>query len=99
MTGNLKFRPAPGGVEFTVFAAPRSRNPGVTGIHADAIRVAVRSAPERGRANEELAEVLAAFLGVRKGAVEIVAGGGMRRKRVRVDGVSPAMLLQAVERL
>jgi len=95
----IHLRPAPGGVEFTVFAAPRSRKPGVTGVYADALRVAVRSAPEKGKANVELVEVLSGFLGVKPGAVEIVAGGGMRRKRVRVTGVSPAGLQQALERL
>lgn len=99
MTGVLPVRPCPGGAEFTVYAAPRSAKPGVRGIQADALKVAVRSAPEKGRANDELVEVLAAFLGLKRGAVEIVAGAGMRRKRVRVAGMSAAALLKAVEGL
>lgn len=99
MSGVLPVRPGPGGVEFTVYTAPRSAKPGVRGVQADALKVAVHSAPEKGRANEELVDVLAAFLGVKRGAVEIVAGAGMRRKRVRVAGMSGTALLKAVEGL
>ncbi len=96
MNGILPVRAVDGGVEFTVLAAPRSSQAGVKGVQADALKVAVHSAPEKGRANDEVAEVLAAFLGVKRGAVDIVAGAGMRRKRVRVTGLSAAAILTAV---
>jgi uncharacterized protein len=97
VTGVLPVRPGEGGVEFTVYTAPRSAKPGVRGIQADALKVAVHAAPEKGKANDEVVEVLSAFLGVKRGAVAIVAGAGMRRKRVRVTGMSAAALLKAVE--
>lgn len=96
MSGTLPVRAVDGGVEFTVLAAPRSSQAGVRGVQAEALKVAVHSAPEKGRANDEIVEVLAAFLGVKRGAVEIVAGAGMRRKRVRVAGLATSALLDAV---
>jgi len=95
----LPVRPVPGGVEFTVFAAPRSAKAGVRGIQAEALKIAVHSPPEKGRANDELVEVLADFLGVKRGTVAIVAGAGMRRKRVQVTGFSAVSMQRALEGL
>jgi uncharacterized protein YggU (UPF0235/DUF167 family) len=41
-----------------------------------------------GRANRELAELLAAAFGTRRSAVEILSGAGGRRKRVAVSGAT-----------
>jgi len=48
-----------------------------------------------GRANEALVEAVAESLGVKKGAVRIVAGASNRTKVLEVTGVAPS----AVERL
>ncbi len=48
----------------TVKAQPRSKTPGVEELGPDAFRVRVKAAPEKGRANAEVAERLAAHLGI-----------------------------------
>jgi len=48
------------------------------------LRLKVKAAPEKGKANAEFVEFVAATLGVSKKYVEITAGGGARLKRVKV---------------
>jgi uncharacterized protein YggU (UPF0235/DUF167 family) len=51
------------------------------------LKVKVRAAPERGRANQKVSEVLAAFLGVPRSGIKLVAGSSSQRKRFRVESV------------
>jgi hypothetical protein len=64
----------------------------VRGLHGDALKVAVRAAPEKGKANAEVEEVLAEFFGVAARQVAVIAGQTSRRKRVAVMGVQPAQV-------
>ena len=71
---------------------PRAKRAGLLGRHGEGIKVAVRSAPERGRANSEMIELLAEALELRAGDLELVSGAGSQDKRLRVRGLSPAEL-------
>jgi len=51
--------------------------------------VALNSAPEKGRANRELIELIAEVLGVPSASVSIIKGQGARQKVVRVETLSP----------
>jgi uncharacterized protein len=79
-----------GGVVLAVRVQPGATRPGVVGPHGDAVRVRVSAAPERGKANAALVDLLADELGVRRADVEVVAGHGSRTKRVRIAGVDAA---------
>lgn len=79
---------ADGGVLLPVRVVPGASVDAIRGIHGDALRVAVRAAPERGRANQAVLALLARALGVKKSTVRIVSGHTSRNKRVRVDGLS-----------
>jgi uncharacterized protein len=59
----------------------------VVGRHGDGWKVRVAAAPERGRANSALLELLAERLGVRAGALRLVAGHTARDKIVEVEGI------------
>lgn len=74
--------------------AAGSRRSEVVGRLGDAWKLRVRSAPERGRANAEVVELLASQLGVTPAAVRVVAGHGSRDKVLEVEGLSA----DAVER-
>ena len=52
------------------------------------VTVRVTAAPERGRANEAVVELLAKKLGVSKSSVTVVRGLTSRDKVVRIDGVT-----------
>ncbi|MHB1312890.1 MAG: DUF167 domain-containing protein [Gemmatimonadaceae bacterium] len=82
--------PRGSGVRFAIHVQPRSRRPGIDGLHGDALRVRVQAPPVEGAANEAVAAVLAEALGVPARAVHIAAGQSGRQKLVDVDGVDAA---------
>lgn len=48
------------------------------------LKIAITAAPEKGRANQELARFLSAELGIRKEQIEITAGLTDKVKRIRI---------------
>jgi uncharacterized protein YggU (UPF0235/DUF167 family) len=52
--------------------------------------VAVAAAPEKGKANEAVREVLAHFFGVKIGQVELISGQTQPRKTFLLKGVNDA---------
>ena len=83
-------QPTDGGVLIGVLASAGSSVSKVRGIHGGALKVAVRAAPEKGKANAEIEDVLASFFGVTKNQVQLIAGQTSRNKRVRVLGIDVA---------
>ncbi len=74
-----------GSMVLEVKAVPHARSSEVSELMADgALKIKVVAAPEKGKANEEICAVLAAYLSVPKRNVEVVLGHGSRHKRVRV---------------
>ena len=69
--------------------APGASAPGVVGRHGDAWKVRVAAAPERGRANDAVLELLADTLAVPRGSVTLVSGGSSRNKVVELSGLTP----------
>jgi len=68
---------------------PRATRAGIAGWRPDgALSVRVTAAPVDGRANAAVGTLLAAALGVRASAVEIVRGATGRDKYVRVAGLT-----------
>jgi hypothetical protein len=85
-----------GGVEFEVIVRPKARRNEVSGIHDNAVRVSVTVAPEKGKANEAILKLLSKNLGVPVSAIRIVGGEKSRRKRIRIEGITPASILELV---
>jgi uncharacterized protein (TIGR00251 family) len=65
---------------------PKASRDRVVGWVGDRLKVQVTAAPERGKANEAVAGVLAAALGVPRVRVRIVAGETSPLKTVEIDG-------------
>jgi uncharacterized protein (TIGR00251 family) len=63
------------------------------------IRCAVRSPPERGRANREVIGSLATALGVPVASVSILSGATQPRKRVRVKGITRDAVLRVLDQV
>jgi uncharacterized protein (TIGR00251 family) len=75
-------------VVLSVVVQPGATRTAVVGLHGDAVKVRVAAAPDRGRANAALVDLLASELDLRRANVAIVSGHGGRTKRVRLRGVS-----------
>ncbi|MDQ6975997.1 MAG: DUF167 domain-containing protein [Mariprofundaceae bacterium] len=80
------------GIYLRIHAQPSARKEGVRGIHGEAIKLAIRAAPEDGKANTAIATFLAKQLGVAKSDVTIVAGHQSRRKRFFINGQTDALI-------
>lgn len=72
-----------------VHVQPRAARAGIAGWRPDgALGVRVTAAPVDGRANAAVETLLAAALGVRSAAVQIVRGVTGRDKYIRVEGLA-----------
>ena len=79
-----------GGCAVRVRVHPRARRDRIAGVHGDALKLEVTTAPEGGAANRAVERLLAAALGVPARAVAVVVGATSRSKVVAVDGVAAA---------
>jgi uncharacterized protein YggU (UPF0235/DUF167 family) len=98
----IELEPHASGVILPVRAQPGARRDEIRGEQDGALKVAVTQAPERGKANEAIALVLARFLNVRRSQLELLSGGTAKRKRYLVHGARladiQAILAQRDER-
>ena len=79
----------PDGTILPVVAQPGARKNAVVGERAGALRVAVSAAPERGKANAAIQEVLSEALGLRASQVGLLSGETSRTKRFLLAVISP----------
>ncbi|MFH1833959.1 MAG: DUF167 domain-containing protein [bacterium] len=85
-------RPAARGLLVGVRVGPAASRTAVQGVYGDRLKVSVGAPPAGGRANRELTEVLAGWLGVRRDGVRVEAGYGSRDKVVAITGMDEAEL-------
>ncbi|HET7513356.1 MAG TPA: DUF167 domain-containing protein [Gaiella sp.] len=78
-----------GTLRLRVRVSAGARRSEVVGRHGDAWKLRVRSAPERGRANDEVLGLLARTLGLPARDVRLVSGHTSREKVVELDGLRP----------
>jgi hypothetical protein len=67
--------------------APGARRNELVGRHGDGWKVRVTAAPEGGRANEAVLDLLARSLGLPRRSFTIVSGQTARDKVVQMDGI------------
>ena len=77
-----------GNVLLKVRASPGASQEGVKGLHGEALKVAVAAPPEKGKANEAIARVLARHLSLRPSQVKVHSGETSRDKWFRLEGVT-----------
>lgn len=90
------------GIMLPIRVHARARRNGILGEREGMLRVAVTAAPEKGKANDAVVEVMSRALHVPKSAIAIVSGETSTRKRLLVAGVTAeqvrAQLARAAER-
>lgn len=62
------------------------------------LRVRIKSAPEKGKANEDLVAFLSEKLNIPRSWIQIVSGHTARLKRVKIEGLSLAEIEEKVYR-
>ncbi len=66
--------------------ASRSR---IAGWLGDALKIQVAAAPERGKANAAVIDVLSEALGIKPSQISVASGHTQPRKTLRIEGVEP----------
>jgi uncharacterized protein len=84
------------GCTLAVRVHPGARKNRVTGIHADAVKIALTAPPVDGKANEALIAFLADALRLPRARIVIVAGLTSRTKMIRITGKSAAEVAAAL---
>jgi len=87
------------GVYFSLKARPGARRTSIDGGHAGALKVSVTAAPEKGKANDAIVELLAEELNLSRSSITIVRGETSSQKTVRIAMMSEEKLRSELERL
>lgn len=89
----------PKGANLAVRAQPGARCNEVAGVRDGALLVRVTQAPEKGKANKAIAEVIAKSIGLRRSQVELLSGETSRQKRFLVRNLTVDELSAKLEPL
>lgn len=89
-------RAAKGGASIEAFVRPRAAKDALAGVHGTGLRVKVKAPPLDGRANRAVEELFAGLLGLPPSTVSVVNGELSRHKTIRVDGMSPEDVADAL---
>ncbi|MDD5011046.1 MAG: DUF167 domain-containing protein [Phycisphaerae bacterium] len=88
MSDTLNITEKDGRFLFSVKAAPGSNKTEITGIYNGMLKVRLCAAPEKGKANQSLVELLAKKLNVPKRDIAITAGLTSKVKQVSVKNIT-----------
>ncbi len=80
-----------------VRVSPNAGRNEITGWKDGALQVKVAAPPEKGKANQELVDLLSRALGVRRSAVSIVTGQTGRNKTVAIEGMSREAIITRIQ--
>lgn len=71
-----------------VKVSPKASRNAVTGWMGEVLKISVTAAPERGKANDAVEQLMADVLGLPRSAVTVVAGHSSKLKRVQIVGLT-----------
>ncbi len=93
----IKLEQDPRGIIVPVRAHAGARRNAILGERQGALRIAVSAAPEKGKANRSIAELLSDKIGVPKSAIEIIAGETSPQKRFLIVGATAEEIRRALK--
>jgi uncharacterized protein (TIGR00251 family) len=79
---------SPKGIVLSVKAHAGGKRNGITGEHSGALKISVTQAPEKGKANNAILEVLAEALRVRRGQIELMSGPTSSQKKFLIREIA-----------
>ena len=88
-----------GEVFLGVRAMPSAAKTALRGVYGDRLKVSLTAPPEDDRANRQLAEVLAGWLGLSRSRIRIETGHASRDKVVAFAGIEEAEVLRRLDTL
>jgi uncharacterized protein (TIGR00251 family) len=93
----IQLQPHSDGVLLPVRAQPGSRQSGIRGEQAGALKVCVTQVAEKGKANKALVKVLCDALELRNSQVELIAGETAAQKRFLIREITLEELARRIE--
>jgi len=87
-SGAITLTPSGAGLLLLVLAKPKSSRNALLGVHDGRLKAAVTAAPEKGKANAAVLNLLAKALGLKRSQLSLAAGDTDPRKAVLVAGVT-----------
>jgi len=88
----------PDGVILSVRVQPRASRKALAGQRSGALQVRLTAPALEDRANRQLLEFLSLSLKIPQGRLSLAAGKRSRNKKVAIEGLSRAALLERLER-
>lgn len=79
---------SPAGLLLLVQARPKASRNGLAGVHAGRLKIAVTAAPEKGKANAAVLDVLADALDLKRSQLSLAASETDPRKTILVTGLT-----------
>ena len=86
------------GVILPVSVHPGARRNEIRGEQNGQLKIGVTQAPEKGKANKAVIELLAKSLGLRKSQITLLSGETSRQKRFLIGGIALDELAELIER-
>jgi uncharacterized protein (TIGR00251 family) len=87
----------PEGTVVHVYVQPKAARDDVVGLHGRALKLKVKAPPVDDKANEAVADLLAARLGTSPRAVVLVTGRTSRSKRFLIEAMATEEVASALE--
>lgn len=94
--GSLDIRERDGSLIIRVRVHPKASSNSIAGTHAGALKIRVTPAPEDGKANRAVIELISEALRIGKSAVTILRGETSRDKLVKIRGVAKESVVRLV---
>jgi len=83
-------------ITLDILVQPRASRAKIGPMHDGRLKIAVTAPPVDGEANAAVVELIAKRLGIARGAIEIVAGTGSRKKTLRIANVTAQQIAELV---
>ena len=87
------------GTVLPVRAHPGARRSEIRGVQDGMLKVSVTQAPEKGKANKAVVELLSKKLGLKKSQIELISGETSHQKRFLVREIKPDELAERIRGL
>ncbi len=96
---SLELTDTPSGCRIGLRVRAGAHRQGILGVYGPVLKLAVGAAPERGRANRAVLELLAQALGVPARCLRLVSGQTSALKLVLIEGLASTQVRQRLREL